>query len=150
MEPVDSTDTRHRWRSLKAGRPDAWITLRAQNKWKAVLDCDSSTQSPGCDVFVTLKRGAGYWKFEDLVVIRAAYAGINTNEGASHVRIRGCKFEDIGNRRESGEIGIVGVGFGPPDASDWQIEDSVFHHIGRNEATIRVSITGFMPGVRTL
>lgn len=115
----------------KAGRADAWITLRAENKWKAILDCDATQVSPGCDVFVTLKRGADYWSFEDLFVTHAAYAGINTNEGASHVRIKGCKFEDIGNRRESLEIGIVGVGFGPPEATDWQLEDNIFHHIGR-------------------
>lgn len=114
-----------------AGKPTAWITLRAEQKWRAVLDCGTTPASLGCDVYVYLKKTAAYWSFEDLVVTRGAYAGINTNEGASHIRIKGCKFEDIGNRRDTGETGIAGIGFGPAEATDWEIEDNVFHHIGR-------------------
>ena len=115
----------------KAGKPTAWITLRAEQKGEAVLDCGTTASNLGCDVYLYLKRTAAYWSFEDLTVIRGAYAGINTNEGASHIRIKGCKFENIGNRRDTGETGIAGVGFGPAEATDWTIEGNVFHHIGR-------------------
>lgn len=115
----------------KAGRPDAWITIRAENKGKVTLDCGTNRTRRGCDVYIYLKSTAAYWAFEDLIVTGGAYAGINTNEGAHHVRITGCEFTHIGNYPYSGRIGIVGVGFAPSSATDWWIEDNDFHDIGR-------------------
>jgi hypothetical protein len=115
----------------KAGKPDAWITIRAEHKGSATLDCETTSARRGCDVYIYLKKTAAYWAFENLVLTGGAYAGINTNEGAHHVRITGCEFTHIGNHPYSGEIGIVGVGFAPSSATDWWIEDNEFHDIGR-------------------
>jgi len=101
----------------KAGKPTAWITLRAEQKGEAVLDCGTTASNLGCDVYLYLKRTAAYWSFEDLTVIRGAYAGINTNEGASHIRIKGCKFENIGNRRDTGETARAAARTSSPSRS---------------------------------
>lgn len=115
----------------KAGAPGAWITLKAEHRWGATLDCETTRTHAGCDVYIYLKKTAAYWAFEDLVIRRGAYAGINTNEGASHIRVQGCRIENIGNRVDTGEIGIVGIGVGRDTASDWWIEGNVIHDIGR-------------------
>lgn len=120
----------------KAGKPNAWITIKAEHKGKVTLDCGTNPNRRGCDVYIYLKSTAAYWAFEDLIVTGGAYAGINTNEGAHHVRITGCEFTHIGNYPYTGRIGIAGVGFGPASASDWWIEDNDFHDIGRSGSGI--------------
>src|SRR6478752_10826103 len=36
----------------KAGKPDAWITIRAEHKGSATLDCETTAARRGCDVYI--------------------------------------------------------------------------------------------------
>lgn len=114
----------------KAGSPNAWITIKAQHKGKAVLDCGTSPAGLGCDTNLYLQAGAAYWSIEDVVFTGGAFGGIGANHGASHIRIKGCEFYNIGNWNNPTQIGEAGVGF-DRTAVDWRIEGNVFHEIGR-------------------
>lgn len=118
-----------------AGSSSAWITLKAEHKGKAILDCGTTTSVMGCDKYITLYAGAAYWSFEDLVFTRGAFGGIGTDDGASHIRIKGNRFEYIGYWNDPTQIGEDGVGFNKA-ASDWWIEGNVFHDIGRTGTAI--------------
>ena len=113
-----------------AGAPDAWITLKAQNKGNVTLDCGTTSTQMGCDKYIYLKAGAAYWSFEDLIVTGGAFGGIATDEGASHIRIKGCQFTNIGNWNDPTQIGEEGVGF-DHTSTDWWLEANTFENIGR-------------------
>ncbi len=114
-----------------AGYSSAWITVKAQNKGKAILDCGTySSSSLGCDVYIYLGPSAQYWSFQDLVVQGGAFGGITSNDSASHIRITGTVFQFIGNYYTSSTVGIAGVGFAE-STTDWWIEGNTFHDIGR-------------------
>ncbi len=114
-----------------AGTADHWITVKAQHKWGAVLDCGTvSAARLGCDMYIYLRQHAAYWSFQDLVVTHGAFGGITSNEGAWHIEIKGCRIENIGNFYTSSTIGITGIGFNQ-DSVDWRIEGNVIHDIGR-------------------
>lgn len=119
----------------KAGRSDAWITLKAQNKGKAILDCGTTTSAMGCDKNIYLHSGAQYWSFEDMVFTRGAWGGIGTDEGASHIRIKGNEFKNIGYWDNPTTIGESAMGF-DKNAVDWWIEGNVIHDIGRSSTAI--------------
>ena len=114
----------------KSGTANAWITLKAAHRWGAVLDCGTSARSMGCDKNIILGAGAAYWSFEDLVFTGGAFGGIGTDAGASNIRVKGCRFEYIGNWYDTTQIGEDGIGF-DINATNWRIEGNVFHDIGR-------------------
>jgi hypothetical protein len=106
-----------------AGTSTAWITLKARNKGKAILDCGTTTSVMGCDKNISLMAGAAYWSFEDLVFTRGAFGGIGTDNGASHIRVTGNRFETIGYWNDPTQIGEDGIGF-DKGSSDWVILSS--------------------------
>jgi hypothetical protein len=114
----------------KAGTPKAWITIKALNKGKAILNCETNSAELGCDKNVYLSSAAAYWWFEDLVFTGGAFGGIGTDQGASHIRVTGCEFSHVGNWDDRTQIGEAGIGFDRA-ADDWWIEGNVFHDIGR-------------------
>jgi hypothetical protein len=117
-----------------AGTSSAWITIKAQNKGKAILDCGTTSSALGCDKYIYLNSTAAYWSFQGLVFTRGAFGGIGTDLGASHIRVTGCRFESIGNWIDRTQIGEDGIGF-DSSATDWWIEGNEFHDIGRTNAS---------------
>ena len=115
---------------LKSGTADAWITMKAANRWGAVLDCGTTAAGLGCDVNIALSRGARYWSFEDLVLTGGAFGGITSNDGASNIQVKGCRFENIGLWNDSTRYGEEGIFF-DVTAANWKIEGNIFHDIGR-------------------
>jgi len=113
-----------------AGTPTAWITIKAQNKGNAILDCGTTVTALGCDKYIYLNPGVAYWSFQDLVFTRGAYGGLGTDYSASHIRVTGCSFQYIGQWNDPTQIGESGIGF-DAGASDWYIANNVFHDIGR-------------------
>jgi len=113
-----------------SGAPGAYITLKAANSGQAILDCGTTTSSLGCDQYIYLNAGAGYWTFEGLVFTRGAFAGLSTNDGASFINVVHCEFSHIGNWVDTTTIGETGLGFNQP-ATNWYIDGNVFHDIGR-------------------
>ena len=116
-----------------AGTSTAWITIKAQNKGKAILDCGTTSSALGCDKYIYLNSTAAYWSFQDLVFTRGAFGGIGTDFGASHIQVTGCRFEYIGNWNDTTQVGEDGIGFNSA-ATDWWIAGNVFHDIGRTNA----------------
>src|SRR5437870_493810 len=45
----------------KAGTPNAYITVTAANPGRAILDCGTTADSLGCDLYIYLKPFARYW-----------------------------------------------------------------------------------------
>jgi len=113
-----------------AGTASAWITLKAQNKGQAILDCGTTSSALGCDKYIYLNPAAAYWSIQDLVIMRGAFGGIGSDSGSSHIRITGCLIENIGYWNNPTQIGESGIGFSP-SSTDWWIEGNVIHDVGR-------------------
>lgn len=118
----------------KAGTSNAWITLKAASKWGAVLDCEDTADTPGCDAYITLGRGAAFWKIQDVVLTRGYWTGIFSNAGASYITIQGCKFEYIGQHPNNTVYGETGTGANE-DSHDLVYDGNFFHDIGRTAST---------------
>lgn len=113
-----------------AGTSTAWITLKAQNKGQAILDCGTTASALGCDKYIYLNPTAAYWSIQDLVIMRGAFGGIGSDSGSSHIQIKDCVIENIGYWNNPTQIGESGIGFSPSSA-DWWIEGNVIHDVGR-------------------
>lgn len=109
----------------KSGRPDAWITLRAETKWGAILDCEMR-----CDAYIDLFNSA-YIVIEGFVITRGFKEAIHTNDAAHHITIRGNRIEYIANRPSSTVLGLSGM-YTNPACHDFIVEGNVFHDIGRS------------------
>lgn len=114
----------------KAGTPNGYITLKARNRWKAILDCGTWENTMGCDKNIYLAAGAAYWSFEDMIFTRGAWGGIGTDVGAHHIRIKGNLFQDIGYFNNTTQIGESAIGY-DKTSTDWWIEGNVIHNVGR-------------------
>jgi hypothetical protein len=112
----------------KAGTPTAYITIRAENRWKAVLDCEMK-----CDSYFSLRTGAAYITIQDFVITRGYWTSIHSNANAHDIAVRGNRIEFIGNRDSSSMIGITGL-YTNAACANFVIDGNVFHDIGRNNA----------------
>ena len=109
----------------KSGKPDAWITLRAQTKWGAILDCEMR-----CDAYIDLFNSA-YIVIEGFVITRGFKEGIHSNDAAHHITIRGNRIEYIANRPSSTGLGLSGM-YTNQACHDFIVDGNVFHDIGRS------------------
>src|SRR5579862_6564320 len=109
----------------RSGRPDAWITLRAERKWGAVLDCEMR-----CDAYVDLFNAA-YIVIQGFVITRGFKEGIHSNDAAHHITIRGNRIEYIANRPSFTGLGLPGM-YTNPACHDFIVDGNVFHDIGRS------------------
>lgn len=109
----------------KSGKPDAWITLRAERKWGAVLDCEMR-----CDAYIDLFNAA-YIVIQGFVITRGFKEGIHSNDAAHHITIRGNRIEYIANRLSTTGFGLSGM-YTNPACHDFIVESNVFHDIGRS------------------
>jgi hypothetical protein len=108
----------------RSGNPGAWITIRAEHKWSAVLDCEDL-----CDAYIDLKA-ASYIAIRDFVITRGAKEGIHSNDAAHHIALQGNRIEYIANRLTATTIGLDGM-YTNPQCHDFVIDGNVFHDIGR-------------------
>jgi len=109
----------------KSGNPGAWITLRAEKKWGAILDCEMR-----CDSYIDLFNAA-YIVIEGFVITRGFKEGIHSNDAAHHITIRGNRIEYIANRRSSTSLGLSGM-YTNQACHDLIVDGNVFHDIGRS------------------
>ena len=107
-----------------SGVPGAWITIRADHKWGAVLDCEML-----CDAYIDL-RNASYIVIQDFVITRGYKEGIHSNDAAHHITLRGNRIEYIANRSTLTPKGLDGI-YTNPNCHDFIIDGNVFHDIGR-------------------
>ena|SRR2546421_420161 len=78
----------------KAGTTSAWITLKAQHRWGAILDCRFTAHS-----YINFEANSAYWKIRDFE-IRNGYSGdIWANSGgARNIIISGNHIHHIGRQ----------------------------------------------------
>jgi len=107
-----------------SGTPDAWITIKTENKWGATLDCEML-----CDAYFDL-RNASYILIQDFVITGGYREGIHSNDAAHHIILRGNRIEFIANRSTSTRMGLDGM-YTNPNCHDFLIDGNVFHDIGR-------------------
>lgn len=75
----------------RGGTSDAQrITIKAQNKWGAVLDCNYN-----CHSLFFLMNGTAYWTIQDLDIRRGLHGGVWMNSTAHHVTLKGNRIRDI-------------------------------------------------------
>lgn len=108
----------------KSGTPDAWITLRAENKWGATLDCEMR-----CDAYLNLYN-ASYVVIEGFVITNGYKEGIHSNDSAHHIVLRGNRIENIANRQSNSRLGLSGM-YTNPNCHHFLIDGNVFRNIGR-------------------
>ena len=107
-----------------SGSPGAWITIKAEHRWGAVLDCEMI-----CDSYIDL-RNASYVVIQGFVITRGYKEGIHSNDAAHHIALRGNRIEYIANRSSSTPYGLDGM-YTNPQCHDFSIDGNVFHDIGR-------------------
>ena len=111
-----------------SGTPDAWITIQAEHKWGAVLDCEML-----CDAYINL-GSASYVAIQGFVITHGYKEGIHSNDAAHHIRLSGNRIEYIANRVTSANLGLDGM-YTNPNCHDFLIDGNVFHDIGRLNAS---------------
>ena len=109
-----------------SGTAAAPITIKAEHKGAAVLDCEML-----CDAYVNLYN-ASYIVIQDLVIARGYREAIHSNDAAHHITLRGNRFEYIANRSTSTTLGLDGL-YTNPNCHDFIIDGNVFHDIGRTD-----------------
>ena len=107
-----------------SGTAGAWITIKAEHKGAAVLDCEML-----CDAYINLYN-ASYIVIQDLVITRGYKEAIHSNDAAHHITLRGNQFQYIANRSTSTTLGLDGL-YVNPNCHDFIIDSNVFHDIGR-------------------
>src|SRR5215831_12972273 len=78
----------------KAGTASKWITLKAEHKWKAILDCQLIAHS-----YINFKERSAFWRVEDFDIEHGYSSGFWANSGgAKNIIIKGNHIHHIGNR----------------------------------------------------
>jgi hypothetical protein len=111
-----------------SGTSAAWITIKAQHKGAAILDCEML-----CDSYINLYN-ASYIVIQDLVITRGYKEAIHSNDSAHHITLKGNRFEYIANRATTTQIGNTGM-YTNPSCHDFVIDGNVFHDIGRTSGS---------------
>jgi len=98
----------------KSGAPGAPITLTAEHKQKAILDCGNSYNGPqtGCKGYIYLgDPGPAYWVFQDLVFANTYDIALSMNSStpAHDITVQGCLFENIGQHVTSTDVGMDAI-----------------------------------------
>ena len=109
-----------------SGTPSAWITVQAEHKWGAILDCELL-----CDSYINLLNGS-FIVIQDFVITRGYKEGIHSNDGAHHISLRSNRIEYIANRPSSTTLGLDGI-YTNPNCHDFTIDGNIFHDIGRTD-----------------
>lgn len=107
-----------------SGLATAWISIKSETKWGAILDCEMI-----CDSYFNLLN-ASYVSIEGFVITRGFKEGIHSNDAAHHITLRGNRIEFIANRNTSTTLGLSGM-YTNPNCHDFLIDGNVFHDIGR-------------------
>jgi len=111
----------------KAGTASSWITMKAEHKWGAILDCQKQ-----CSGYLYFDSGAAYWRIEDLVVQNTLANAIHMNStpAAHDLIFKGNLIRNVGGYYTSSQIGICGV-YAGPGQYNLVFDGNVFHDIGR-------------------
>jgi hypothetical protein len=113
-----------------SGTANAPITMRAEHKWAATLDCQLA-----CHSYVNFAAGSAYWILQDFEITAGISAGVWANSNTHDVLVRGNHIHDIGRLNTRTQYGIVGAYTGHA-ASNLTFDANLIHDIGRTNADI--------------
>jgi len=126
-----------------SGTSSAPITIAAQNKWGAVLDCQLPSGYSGngtdgvkaCDTYFNFQGSASYITISGFDIQREYWVGAMVNATNSHIIFSQNHFHNIGNRiytvpSGTSSFGIVGV-FAGSGSSYITWDRNEFNNIGR-------------------
>lgn len=126
-----------------SGTAAAPITVTAQNKWGAVLDCqlpdgysgDGTDGVQACNAYFDFQGTASYITIRNFDITRDYWVGAMVNATNSHISFVGNHFHNIGNRvytvpPGTTSYGIVGV-YAGTGTSYITWDGNQFDHIGR-------------------
>jgi hypothetical protein len=126
-----------------SGTASAPITIAAQNKWGAILDCqlpagysgDGTDGVQACDAYFNFAGSASYITISGFDIQRAYWVGAMVNSNNSHITFTQNHFHNIGNRlytipAGASSWGIVGV-YAGTGSSYITWDRNEFNNIGR-------------------
>ena len=126
-----------------SGTASAPITVAAQNKWGAILDCqlpygysgDGTDGVQACDTYFNFQGSASYIVISGFDIQRDYWVGAMVNATNSHITFRQNHFHNIGNRvytvpSGTSSYGIVGV-YAGTGSSYITWDQNEFNNIGR-------------------
>jgi hypothetical protein len=126
----------------KSGAPGLPITLKAEHKQQAILDCGNIANEPqtGCMGYFYMTPSPAYWVFQDLVFTRAYQVALMLNsEGAAHdIIVKGCRFDTIGRHADNSVNGMAGV-YANATQYNLTFDGNTFYNIGRTSSTYSMS-----------
>jgi hypothetical protein len=119
----------------KSGTSGSPITLKAEHKQKAILDCGNASNGAktGCMGYIFLGNPApAYWVFQDLVFTRTYDIAllINAATAAHDITVKGCRFEQIGQHVTTIATGMDAV-YANPSQYNLVFDGNVFDGVGR-------------------
>lgn len=119
----------------KSGTAGAPITLMAEHKQKAILDCGNAYNGPhtGCMGYFYLGNpGPAYWIFQDLVITNTYDIAflMNATTPAHDITVKGCWFHNIGQHVSSSTSGLDGI-YVNQGHYNIVLDGNVFNQIGR-------------------
>jgi hypothetical protein len=115
----------------KAGTASNWITMKAEHKGAAILDCQNT-----CAGYLYFDSGAAYWLVQGLVFENALSAGVDMNStpAAHDLTFKGNVFMNIGRYYTDSQYGMSGI-YAGPGHYNLTFDGNVFHDIGRTGPT---------------
>jgi hypothetical protein len=126
----------------KSGAPGLPITLKAEHKQKAILDCGNISNEPqaGCMGYFYMAPSPAYWVFQDLVFTRTYGTALLLNSaGAAHdIIVKGCRFDTIGRHADNSVYGIAGV-YASATQYNLTFDGNTFYNIGRTSSIYSMS-----------
>jgi hypothetical protein len=108
-----------------AGTPSAPITLKAEHRWGAVLNCALT-----CHSYVNFGGGSAYWILQDFDITGGLSAGVWENSTTHDILVKGNHIHNIGNISTTTTYGIVGA-YSGSSASNLTFDGNVINDIGR-------------------
>ena len=127
-----------------SGTSGSPITIKAQNKWGAILDGQAS-----CDMYFYFGTNTAWWVIQDFDIKNAYKTGIASQEAGTGVNfvVTGNIIHNIGNHPDATTIGTAGI---YTEASAiMTISNNIFHDIGRTDDTGSPSPNAYDHGIYT-
>jgi hypothetical protein len=113
-----------------SGTPEAPITLKAEHKGAAVLDCRLT-----CHSYINFAAGSAYWVLQDFDITGGLSGGIWQNSNTHDIVVKGNHIHHIGNFSTITKYGIVGV-YSGSSAYNLIFDGNLIHDIGRTNTDI--------------
>ncbi len=112
----------------RSGTENNWIVFKSENKWGAVLDGNSNSESHGW----SFNGNSSYIRVENFEIRDFSAGGFHSNASAHHIYIKGNHVHHIGRICSSDQYGKDGMYIGGKSGYI-TLDGNVWHDVGRLE-----------------